>query len=90
MGQHKISSRMTITRIYVIHRIIQLLGDCGHAFLLTLVQLSEEGGVGSRRQAGTVLGHLSKITSFDALERPSLMVGFVRIFTCTGIGLESE
>ena len=28
---------MTITRIYVIHRIIQLLGDCGHAFLLTLV-----------------------------------------------------
>ena len=40
---------------------IQLLGDCSHAFLLTLVQLSEEGGVGSQCQAGTVLGHLSKI-----------------------------
>lgn len=73
--------------------IIQLLGNCGHAFLLTLVQLSEEGGVGSRRQAVTVLGHLSKIACHLMHWKGlvcHLMVEFVRIFTCTGIGLESE
>lgn len=73
--------------------IIQLLGGCGRAFLLTLVQLSEEGGVGSWRRAGTVLGHLGKIACHLMRWKGlacHLMVEFVRIFTCTGIGLESE